>query len=292
MKSKFFFSYLFIIFLFINCSSNQSTGQSENEKKAEIFYTYGTQSLVQKNYTDALDNLLKSYDLNPNDSKLNNNLGMAYFFKDRSDKAIDHLNKAIEIDKKNSDAKSNLASIYYNLGEYQKAKKLFHEVLEDLVYQHHYRILHGLALISIKDKKYSEAKDYLEKSIKENTDYCPAYFTLGKLELSKGQHNEAIDNFKKANKGTCFSEEAPLIALAQTYYNIGDFDRAKLKFLEYIERFPSGSFVKEAQKNVSEITDQDNTKDHIRQKQSAPLRKSPNTDNREELDEINSDPNF
>lgn len=288
--------YLFLIILLTSCASNQNSDLSQNEKKAEIFYTYGTQALVQKNYTDALDNLLKAYEINPKDSKLNNNLGMAYFFKGRSDKAIEYLKKAIELDSKNSDAKNNLASIYFNLEQYALAKELYVEVLNDLVYQNHFRVLHSLALISIHERNFPEAEKYLHESISENIDYCAAHYTYGKLELSRGHIDEAINHLKNANKGTCFSEQAPIIALAQTYYETGKLDLAKAKFLEYIERFPTGSYAKEAQNFVERIGAKNdssfNSADSVIKSQSAPKRKSAIDNDLQDSEEYISDPKF
>lgn len=289
MKKKFLGLITTLLFFLASCASNDLPELSQEDKKADIFYTYGTQALVEKNYTDALDNLLKAYEINPKNSNLNNNLGMAYYFKGKPDRAIFYIKEAIVIDPKNSDAKNNLASIYYNNNNIQLAKKLYQEIIEDLVYPHQFRVNHGLALIAMKEKNYIEAENYLQKSIGDQIDYCPAHFTYGKLENERGRPNAAITHLKNAHKGPCVNEGAPLIALAQTYYQMGDYDRARIKFLDYVERFPEGEDVAHAQRIIQEISnkgeDSNNLferNDSLKEKQSAPYREIQKNKGRED----------
>ena len=151
-----------------SCSSNSKDKLSEEEKKARIYFSYGTNALISKDYTTALDNFLKCAKINDQDSLLQNNLGMTYYFKGRNDLAIDHLEKAIDLDPKNSDARNNLASIYYTQKKYTEAKEQFNLVLANLVYKHQYRTQYNLGLIAIKENEFELAKVHFGKSIDLN----------------------------------------------------------------------------------------------------------------------------
>src|SRR5690606_15241113 len=107
--------FILAIWLVTGCSSQSI--EKPNEKKADLYYGQGTTDLYAKNYTQALKNLLKADELTPNNSKIQNNLGMAYYFKEQEKLALFHLTRAAEIDPTNTDAKMNIATIYFNSGK-------------------------------------------------------------------------------------------------------------------------------------------------------------------------------
>ena len=55
--------------------------ESAREKKTKLYYGQGTEMLVKKEYSKALEYLLEAQKLDPKDSEIQNNLGMAYFSK-------------------------------------------------------------------------------------------------------------------------------------------------------------------------------------------------------------------
>lgn len=170
---------IFITFLVTSCSTTDKNKKSPMEKKADLYYSHGTEKLVKREYTAALKFLLQAEKLKPRNAKVQNNLGMAYFFKGQENKAIEHLTKSIRFDPKNSDAKSNLASVLFKQGKMKQAKRLYLEVTKDLIYKHQYRVLYNLAMIHMKQNEIQETIKYLNRSINEKSDYCIAHFQLG-----------------------------------------------------------------------------------------------------------------
>src|SRR5687768_13729388 len=109
------------LMIMTSCASKNNV----KSKQSDLYFSAGTQSLMSKDYTDALKNLLKANELNPDNSEILNNLGMAYYFKGEIDLAIKTLNRALELNEENSDAKVNLASIHYKAGNVSQAEKLY-----------------------------------------------------------------------------------------------------------------------------------------------------------------------
>lgn len=225
------------------CSSS-----SVNER-AELFYTHGTSKLIEKEYTEALDYLLKAAELAP-DSKIMNNLGMAYFFKDQYTLAEKHFEKALTYDSKNSDARNNLASLYFKTNRLSLAEREYKKVLEDLIYMDTYRVYYNLALISEKRGNIREANDFLKLSVKNKEDYCPANFKLGQLASNSLKLKEALDHFKKASKGACYELPAPHFEQAVIYAKLGETKKAHEKFAEIMARFPTSELSARAEQNI------------------------------------------
>ena len=241
MKYKALFLTLTVLVL-TSCSSNQLKEQTPEEKKAEVYYNQGTAELVNKDYTQALDHLLKAKELNAKDSKIRTNLGMVYFFKNQVSLAEEELKKAIDIDKKNSDARLNLGSIYLENKKYKEARAQFEKVTEDLTYQSQFRNFYNLAILSLNEGDRRMAFDYLAKSVQEKNDYCPAHFKLGEMYTEEYRFKQALDAFKESGKGVCVSDPAPQYQIALTLINLNKPAEAKMRFQEIVEKFPSTRF--------------------------------------------------
>lgn len=244
-----------------SCAS-KNVSESADGKKAEIFYQHGTQKLVDKDYTNALDLLIKAAALNPNDTKIENNLGMAYFFKKQTQKAKEHLSKSIKLDPKNSDARNNIASVYLETGEYDLAEKEYKKITEDLIYTSQYTTYYNLALVYLKKNQKNLAVESLKKSIKENEDYCPAYYLLGGIFKAQYQYKDALDMFRRGSKGSCYDNPAPHYEQAMIHIEMNDFARAKEKLKEIIERFPNTNYGTMASERLKAIKDKTDSREY------------------------------
>ena len=89
-----------LLFFVVGCGGQQVVDKSTEEKKADLYYSTGTANLMNGSYTEALDKLIEANQLRPNDTKILNNLGMAYYFKNDVKNALFHIKKAIEVDPK------------------------------------------------------------------------------------------------------------------------------------------------------------------------------------------------
>ncbi len=278
MKIQLKLTIMFLILLTLaSCSSSTAQKNAEMNKKAEIYYSHGTEALLKKEYTTALEALIKAKELDPKNSKIINNLGMAYFFKGRTDLAVKELTLAIQIDEKNSDAKNNLASIYYNQKKYGEAKNLWSDVKDDLIYHHQYRTYYNLALISETEGNEFEAMELLRKSVAVREDYCPAHFKLGELSSKKQRFKDALKHYKDASMGDCYNFPAPLYEQGRMMIKLKDYDNAREKFSEVIQRFKSTPYEKMARVQIEQLSAATQTSsrsnDRVQIKESAPVRK-------------------
>ena len=224
--------FISLLLLTASCSSSQ---KDTNSKKADLFYTYGTQKLIDKDYTQALEALLKANTLKPNDTKTLNNLGLAYYLKKKPELAKKFFLKSIDEDEKNSDARNNLASIYFHEGKMNLAEKQYKEVLKDLVYQYSYRVKYNLALIELKRNNKKKAMKYLNEVTGYTLDYCPAPYQLALLLKEDGKIKDAIKNLNIATTGKCDKEPAPIYELGEIYRSLGERQKAISYFDKVIE---------------------------------------------------------
>jgi type IV pilus assembly protein PilF len=231
-----------VVLVLTSCSSNKLKDQTPEEKKAEVYYGQGTTELVNKDYTNSLSHLLKAKELDPKNSKVRNNLGMAYFFRNQIPLAEEQLKKAIDLDEKNSDARLNLGSLYLDAKKYKEARIQFEKVLEDLTYAAQFRNYYNLAILSLAEGDRRMAFEYLAKSIQEKNDYCLSHYKLGEMYAEEFRFKQALDAFKESGKGTCVSDPAPSYQVAMMLLNLNKPVEAKMKFKEVTEKFPETRF--------------------------------------------------
>lgn len=243
---------LILLLFLLSCGSNE-TERSNKLTKAELYYNQGTSNLVKKEYTEALEMLLKAAEMAPGDTRVHNNLGMSYYFKQQFPLAEKHFNEAIKLDPKNSDARNNLASLYYEKGELDKAMNEYQNIVNDLVYQHQYRIHYNLALIYLKKNKTYEAESELELALKEKIDYCPAHALLGKIARSAKNPEKALKHFKNGTQGACFNLPEMHYLKAIGLIDVGNYPEAKLTLKELNLKFKNSPYEKLAKDKLAEI---------------------------------------
>jgi Tfp pilus assembly protein PilF len=242
-----------MVLMTVSCSSRKA---ELRERQANLYFGAGTQNLMEKQYTDALKNLLLANDLNPDNPEILTNMGMAYYFKGEKDLALKTLNRVLELESNNSDARVNLATIYYRDGNYGAAEKLYKEVLRDLTYDKQARTLFNLGILELQVKKnISSAEEYFKKSLQEDESYCPSHFQLGIIRYNNRQFKSALRYFKDSAMGTCYETPAPHYYQALTFVELGKFLDARLKFDEVDTRFTKSVFAAKARNKVLELNE-------------------------------------
>lgn len=229
---------LLLIFLIsLTACASKKKAESSTDKKASIFYNQGSQELASKEYTKALSHLLQANKYKPNDSKILNNLGMAYYFKGAAPQAVTLIKKSLKLDPKNSDAKTNLGTIYLRKNQLKKARIVYNEVAKDLTYEKQFQTYYNLGIIAIKEAKLKLATTQFKRSVKELDGYCPSHYELGKIYFKKKMYDEALSSFKDASFGQCYNNPLPQYHQAMTYIKLDQFKLAKDKLQDIIDRF-------------------------------------------------------
>jgi type IV pilus assembly protein PilF len=218
------------------CGSTSKKKEADN-RRAGLHYAHGTEALVNKEYTTALDHLIKANKLRPNQSNVLNNLGMAFYFKKEQPRALKNLLLSLKADPKNSDARTNLASLYLEMNKLNKAEEHYRVVLLDLVYKHQYRVHYNLALVEKKRGSYDKSIVQLKKAIEIKEDYCPANFKMGNLAYRRYDYQTALKFYKDATKGSCYNLAEPHLKQAEAMIQLKKYTEARLKLTDVKNQF-------------------------------------------------------
>lgn len=263
-----FMKFLLIILSVIlaSCASQKDIEKTPTQKKAMIYYSEGTQQLINQEYTKALKNLLEANKLLPNDSKITNNLGMAFFFKGNKQRAVSYIKKSIELDKTNTDARINLATIHMNMGELGLAEVQYKEILKDLIYEGQFKTYYNLGILNLKRGQKHQAINYFKQSINTFENYCPSHFELGKIAMDSGSYEKALQYFKDAGMGVCYNNPEPIYMQSLALIKLGQYSKAQDKLEAILGRFEKSKYAVMARKKLSLIREmaQSKSQDNIK----------------------------
>lgn len=170
---------------------------TENNKlAAEYWFQQGISAKEKGNFDEAIEDLGKALDYNPNDPRIYAGLGMLHSMRKDYDQSIDYYNKALELRPQDARAMVGLAIVYDEQGDPAKAKEM---ILEALQLQPNYvNGLLGLANIHNKLGNYDQAREILVKLIKAKPRLAVAYLQLSGVLKNLNERKKAYMNLQKA----------------------------------------------------------------------------------------------
>lgn len=236
-----------ILFSFIFMATACSSFGSRNEEEAKLHLQLGTSQLNNGNYPQALSELMIAAQLDPNEPVIQNNLGLAYFFRERTDLAEVHIRNAIKLKPDYSDAHNNLSRILIERGRYQEAIQSARVVLQDLTYPNPEKPLINLGIAQFKLSQFDAAKKNFQKALEFQRDNCLAqsYFGRSLFEMqSFSRASEALDRAAGFCQQIQFDE--PQYYSALSYYQIGQVQKAEARLEALIKMYPQGKYVDKA----------------------------------------------
>ncbi len=170
---------------------------TENNKlAAEYWFQQGISAKEQGNFDEAINDLKKAMDYNPDDPRIYAGLGMLHSLRKDYFQSIFYYNKALEISPENARTIVGLAIVYDEQGDSEKAKEL---ILEALQLQPNYvNGLLGLANIYNKMEDYDQAREILLRVIKAKPRLAVAYLQLAGVLKNLDEPEKALINLRKA----------------------------------------------------------------------------------------------
>lgn len=237
-----------LLFAISACSSLH-----EDQEKAQLHLRMGVALLSNENYPAALKELLTAEDLDPKDPVIQNNLGLAYFVRDRFELAELHFTKAVKIKTDYTEARNNLARTQIERKKYVEAQEELHRVLEDLTFPNPEKAWVNQGLLFFEQQKYSEARPAFQKAVEIQRENCIANDYLGRSHYELKEFKDAATALDRAVafcQKSLFDE--PAYYSAMSYLQLSQKDKAFARFNEVIQLYPNGKY-REKSKSMLEI---------------------------------------
>lgn len=250
-----FYTFFLLFFLLAACAADLAMQKRKAEDKRNIAGAY----ISQKNYTEALRELLEAEKHYADDPYLQNDLGYVYMEKEKPNLAIQHFKRALALKPDYSEAKNNLGVAYIKNEQWDDAIACFKELSENLLYLTPQNPLFNLGWAYYQKKDFVQSEQYYKKALGlydggQNKDavYVKALHGLGLTHMETGRNREAIAVLEKA------VQFAPRIAelffdLGRAYRLNQDYPKAVRSYNKVIELVPDRSLSREAAKAAEEI---------------------------------------
>lgn len=211
------------------------------------------QSMLQEGRpTQALAELIKANDLDPNNPEIRNVLGIAYMEKGMFSQAINQFEKALFLNPNYVEVHNNMGTALLRDGRVKEAIKEFNAALENPMYPTPHFVQYNLGQAYFALKEFDKAREHYLEAIKLSPDYSLAYHGLGLAWKATNHMEEAAEALKKA------IEYAP--KFAQAHYDLGEVlvelkqaSLARLAFQEVINLAPESDLRRKAQLRLKEL---------------------------------------
>lgn len=219
-----------------------SWGPADPEK-AELHLRMGTSLLESGNYPLALGELLQAEKLDDTNPIIQNNLGLAYFARERADLAEKHVRKALKLKSDYTDARNNLGRILLELDKYAEAEKILKEATTDLTYPSPEKPFLNLGLVYFRQRRFDDAKKAFAKSLDYQRNNCLGQTMYGRTLMEMKDFQGAALALDRAI-GFCREGQIdePQYYSALAYYQVGDQRKAESRLEEIIRIYPNGRY--------------------------------------------------
>ncbi|MEW6672578.1 MAG: tetratricopeptide repeat protein [Thermodesulfobacteriota bacterium] len=247
--------FFLLVFILTACATDLEVQKRKAEDKRNIAGAY----IGQKNYTEALRELLEAEKLYPDDPYLQNDLGFVYMEKEKPDLAVQHFKKSLALKSDYSAAKNNLGVAYMKNEQWDEAIACFKELSENLLYTTPQNPLINMGLAYYHKKDFAQSEKYYKRALglyddglNKDVAYIKALHGMGLNYMATGRSREAGVMLEKA------IQFAPRIA--ELYFDLGraytmarEYEKAVKAYQKVMELVPDRSLAREATSAVEEI---------------------------------------
>ena len=171
-------------------------------------------------------------------------LGLLYFDENEENQAKNYLINSATANDTIVRARSYvlLGEIELNNENYKSAKNFFEPVL-NLTNKRsdvYLRSLLGLAVSLYYLDKNDAALEYMNELLSLSPDFerDRVNYYLGEIYFKKGNYKDALVRFKSLKTDNDKIKKLALYAAAYSYFNLGDYDNAALRFNQYLKTYP------------------------------------------------------
>jgi Tfp pilus assembly protein PilF len=230
---------------------------SHQKEEALLHLEMGSGFLQSGRYPEALRELLLAEKADPSNPIVQNNLGLVYFIREKSELANKHLKQAVELKSNYTEARNNWSRVLIELGQYDRAISELKTVLKDLTYSDTGKALTNLGLAHFRRGKYQDAKRYLSQALKSDRENCLAYTLFGRSQMELGDLKSAATSLDSAVvlcQPVEFDEPHYFAGLA--YNKLGEREKAIARLEEVVRLYPAGKYNRKAQDMLNSISKQ------------------------------------
>lgn len=219
---------------------------------AKSQYDIAVENFRQARNRDALRALLSAVELNPEEAKIRNLLGIVYHTLGRLKKGAEHYQVAVKLDPGFSEAHNNYGTLLIDLGRYDQAIDHFRVALNDILYPTPSFTEGNMGWAYYLKGESDQAKALLRNAVSRSPSFCRGYEWLVRIGLDTKSYKE-VDRYYRNFQKFCIGndqtrETLPLTWIDEMHYlkgrsllERGDVDAARVILAQCeLQELPDG----------------------------------------------------
>jgi len=164
---------------------------ADRKKEADARMRMGVTYLEQRNLPEAMRELTKASELDPDNPEVEMALGLAYQGRGDLSKAEEHLRRAIDKKPDYADARNNLGIVLAERKAWDEAIREFEAAAANVMYTTPERAYFNLGEAYRAKGDSTNAEGSYRRAIRANEGYAPAYTALSGVLGAQGKWNDA-----------------------------------------------------------------------------------------------------
>jgi len=209
------------------CSGNRALNL-DTRKQTEVrsHINQGRDHFSERRYNLAEAEFQAALKKDPSSADALVGLGLLSMTREEWDRAERYFNRALRIDPEYHNIYNYLGIVYSEKGNYVESKKMFLRIINSPRYRTPEMAYFNLCKLELKKDNLQSALRYANSGLKYNDQYAPLYFIKGLIYKQLEDYEQALLFFNKADEIAKDPDLELLIHLAESYYRIGDFEKA------------------------------------------------------------------
>lgn len=200
MRNVFYVIGLLFLLAVTGCASEVERTGFDSSKAAAANAELGIAYLSKGNNKVAMEKLKKALAFDEGNIKANHYIAELYRRLGQNDLAKKYFEIALDLDGENSAIKNNYGIFLCGIGSYQKAVKLFNEVLANPLYADKGQVYENMGLCAEKQGNIFISEKYFITALKFNRNLPAALLGLAQIEFDKKRLNKAISYLNRHKK--------------------------------------------------------------------------------------------
>ena len=248
--------YILMATLLTACAQSKTV---KNVKEAGIRLQVGQQLLLKGENNQAMSELLKAVQLNPDDAEIQNTLGLAYAQRGDMNNAQRHFQKAVNLEPEYSEARNHLCAIYVEQERYPQAIEECNEAVKNVIYATPERAYHNMGIAYERMGNLPKAIESYRKGLLHNENFVLSRKSLGKIYLNQKHYGKAMKELEigktacKASPPGAWGTECPdtYYHLALTYVKLKERSKAVAAFENCVDSDKQGEYGTKCRKHLT-----------------------------------------
>jgi len=169
------------------CSKKDEVRDAPVDRVSKINLQLGIAYMHEKKYAEAMKNLQKAIDHNPDDPNIYSALALLYDRIGEPEKAESAFEKVIGMKENDSLTRNNFGAFLCAQGRYKEAYEQYEAALDNPLYTTPEYAHTNAGLCAMRSKDYKKAEVEFRAALRKNPKFAIALFQMAKLSYSKNR---------------------------------------------------------------------------------------------------------